>query len=309
VDSTVSAGGGRFRLRFTPDTGAIYLLSTRYGGIEYFSPPLDAAAADSLVSLFVYDTSSSAPVRLAARHVVIPRPGEGGSREVLDLFVLANDGRLARVAPDSLSASWASPLPPASEGLEIGEGDVSPDAVERRGDTLFLGAPIGPGEKQLSLQYHLPGNHTAVEIPIGREGGPVNVLVEEPNAVVSGSGLAVADTQMIEGRSFRRWTGEVPAGAVIAVRLPGRGRASGYVMAVLVGLVALALAVATRAVLARRPVTPDGLIDQIAALDARYLGREPEVELAEWSRYQDDRARLKADLEARLASRQGGRAG
>ncbi len=314
VDSTRSAAGGRFRFRFTADTSSIYLLSARYGGVEYFSSPvhLDPARPDTAIPLVVYDTSSAAPVGLAARHVVIPRPAEDGTREVLDLVVLLNEGRVARVAPDTLGASWSGPLPASSEGLDVGESDVSPDAVERRGDSVFLAAPIGPGEKQLSLQYHLTGERTEAEIPVGQEGGTVNVLVEEPRATVRGAGLALADTQVIGGRTFRRWTGEVTGGTVIEVELPGPARAPVSLLGALVAAAALGLATAAWRVLGRRPAeaagagsspTPERMLDRIATLDARYLGRESEVEPPEWARYQEDRARLKAELETLLAAR------
>ena len=313
VDSTVSGGGGRFRFRFAADSGAIYLLSARYGGIEYFSPPVAAEAGqpDTGLSVLVYDTSSTAAVGLAARHVVIPRPEDGGAREILDLIVIRNDGHLARVAPDSLSASWSLPLPPGSDGLEVGESDVSSEAVTRRGDSLHLAAPIGPGEKQLSVQYHLPGAMKVVAVPMGDAGGTVNVLVEESGAVVTGPGLAAADSQIALGRSFRRWTGDVPAAAQIRVQLPGPGGAPRWLLAVLVGAVALALGVA--AVRLRRRSPPplgvprppaEALLHKVAALDASYAGREAEVPAPEWSAYVAERARLKAELEATLAAGQ-----
>jgi hypothetical protein len=313
LDSAVSGAGGRFRFRFTPDSGAIYLLSARYGGIEYFSPPVAARAGrpDTGLAVVVHDTSSTASVGLAARHVVIPRPGDGGAREILDLIVLRNDGYLARVAADTLSASWSLPLPPGSEGLEVGESDVSSAAVTRRGDTLYLAAPIGPGEKQLSVQYHLPGAMQAVAVPMGDAGGTVNVLVEEAGAIVTGPGLASADSQTVLGRNFRRWTGAVPAGALIRVQLPGPGGGPRWLLAVLVGGVALALATAAVR-LGRRPPpgaappspAADTLLQRVAALDATYAGREAELPASEWSGYLAERARLKAELEATLAAGQ-----
>lgn len=312
LDSTRSAADGRFRFRFPADTGALYLLSARYGGVEYFSPPVRVGASppDTSIMLVVYDTSSTAPLTLGARHVVIPRPGDDGTREVLDLIVLLNPGRVARVAPDTLGASWSGPLPEASEGLDVGESDVSPEAVVRRGDSVFLAAPIGPGEKQLSLQYHVPGSVTRAQVPLGREGGTVNVLLEEPGGSVSGPGLALADTQVIGGRAFRRWTGAVPANAMIEVRLPGAARRPIQLLGALVALAAATLAAAAWRYMGRRPArdiasappsTPDRMIDRIAALDARYLGREAEVPPPEWARYQEDRSRLKAELEEMLA--------
>jgi hypothetical protein len=314
VDSTESAAGGRFRFRFAADSGAIYLLSARYHGIEYFSQPLQAgpAAPDTGLSLLVHDTSSTAPVGLAARHLVIPRPDDGGGREVLDLIVLRNEGQLARVAPDSLSDSWSLPLPPGSDGLEVGESDVSSEAITRRGDSLYLAAPIGPGEKQLSVQYHLPGAMRVVAVPVGAAGGTVNVLVEEAGAIVSGPGLATADSQIVLGRSFRRWTGEVPAGGLIRVQLPGPGGGPPWLLATLVSGVAIALAVAALRLRRRSPApiaapapgaaVREELLHRIAALDAMYHGRQPDVPAAEWSGYLAERARLKRELEATLAA-------
>ena len=93
-DSTVSGPGGGFRFRFHADSGAVYLLSARYRDIEYFSTPVhtNAARPDTAIRLVVYDTSSRVPVTLAARHLVIPRPSEDGSREILDLVILSNPG-------------------------------------------------------------------------------------------------------------------------------------------------------------------------------------------------------------------------
>jgi hypothetical protein len=290
----------------------MYLLSARYQGIEYFSFPLDRTAVHdpAPVTLVVRDTSSRTPVTVSARHVVIPRPGEDGTRDVLDLVLLVNRGTETRVAPDSLSASWSGPLPPGSEGLKLGESDVSPDAVARRGDSVIVSAPISPGEKQLAFQYHLPGGRQAVDLPVGVEPVALNVLIEEPGATASGPGLGEVDSQSIEGRSFRRWTGDVPANTVIRITLPGAGASSAPVTAALVTVLALALLLAAWRILPRRTAAAasdsrrdgaDLLLNEIAALDARYQGREAVCPADEWARYLERRATLKAEVAAALA--------
>ncbi|HEU5039615.1 MAG TPA: hypothetical protein VFT84_02270, partial [Gemmatimonadales bacterium] len=250
-----------------------------------------------------------------ARHVIIPRPVEDGGREVLELVILRNAGYLARVAPDSAGDSWAMPLPPGSDGLEVGESDVSSDAVTRRGDSLHLAAPIGPGDKQLTLTYHLPAGMPAVALPVGGTGGTMNVLVEETGAAVTGPGLAAADSQVVLGRTFRRWSGTVPAGALVRVVLPGPPGNPRRLLALLVGGVALGLGVAAWRVL--RTGTPpapaeaappaahgerEALLHRLARLDAEFAGREAEVAAPEWAGYLAERARLKAELEAALAA-------
>jgi hypothetical protein len=316
VDSMPSRTDGGFRFTLERDTSALYLLSARYQGIEYFSLPLDRTAErdPARVTLVVHDTSSRTPVTVSARHVVIPRAGDDGTREVLDLVLLANGGTETRVAPDSMGASWSGPLPSASEGLELGESDVSPDAVTRRRDSVIVAAPISPGEKQLAFQYHLPAGRQDIELPVGAGKVALNVLLEEPGATVSGPGLAESGPQELEGRSFRRWAGDVPANALIRITLPGGGTASTPVIAVLVTVLALALLLAAWRILPlRKPRrTADGahrgrddgadlLLNEIAVLDARYQGREAELPAEEWARYLERRATLKAEAAAALA--------
>jgi hypothetical protein len=313
VDSTVADARGRFRFRFRADTSTIYLLSARYGGIEYFSSPVhtNPARPDTAIALLVYDTSSAAPVSLEARHIVVPRPGEDGSRAVLDLMVLLNQGLRARVAPDSLHPSWSAPLPAVSTGLEIGESDVSPDAVRRQDDSVLVTAPIAPGQKQLSLEYLIPRGHPTVDFPVGALGGRLNVLVEEGGARVSGGTLALADSQVIEGRAFHRWTGDLPPGGSVRLVLPALPQTPVAVLAGLVVAVGLVLALAAWRILRRgrglSMAAPEPVLDAIAALDVRYAGKENETPVEEWQRYQAERARLKAELASSLAMHGGGR--
>ena len=313
VDSTLADARGRFRFRFQADTSSIYLLSARYGGIEYFSTPVhtNPARPDTAITLLVYDTSSTAPVSLEARHIVVPRPDENGSRAVLDLIVLLNHGLRARVASDSLHASWSAPLPAVSTGLEIGESDVSPDAVRRQDDSVLVTAPIAPGQKELSLEYLIPRGHAKVEFPIGPGGGRVNVLVEENGARVSGGTLALADSQVIEGRAFHRWTGDLPPGGSIRLVLPALPRTPVALLAGLVTAVGLVLALAAWRTLRRgrevQTPAPEPALEAVAALDARYAGKESETSAEEWQQYLSERVRLKAELASSLARRSAGR--
>ena len=310
LDSVTADGAGRFRFRFRADSAEIYLLSARYGDIEYFSPPVhtNPATPDTAIRLVVYDTSSTAPIGVAARHIVVPRPGSDGTRSVLDLIVLENTGRLARVAPDSSRPSWRVLLPTGAGELQVGEGDVSPDAIVRAGDTVKVLAPLAPGQKQISLEYSVTPSRGAIDFAAGAGGGPLNLLVEERDARISGAGLALADSQVIEGRNFRRFSGTVPPGGVVRLTLGGIAASSAlrWGLPGLVAVVAVVLAAAAWRVLRRpRPATPpsaERLLDAIAALDARYAGREGETAADEWQAYVAERTRLKAELERGLAA-------
>jgi Ni,Fe-hydrogenase III small subunit len=309
LDSTRSDREGRFRFRFTPDTAAFYLISGRYAGIEYFSAPISTNPhrADTAVTVMVYDTSSRAPVITEARHLVVTRPDQDGARSVLDLVILKNGGRLTRVAPDTLQPSWWVPLPQGTEGLQVGESDISSQAITRRADSLLIAAAIAPGEKQLTLQYQIPAGRTSIALAVQNPGMTVNVLVEEAGARVTGAGLALADSQVIQGRSFRRWTGTLSRATLIRVTVPGLPRTPRRLLLGLVAALALTLAAAGWYGVSRRTSVapsgaPDDLVSEIAALDARYLGREENTPEQEWREYQLQRARLKAELEASLAA-------
>jgi hypothetical protein len=228
-------------------------------------------------------------VTLAARHLVVPRPDESGTREILDLVILHNAADRTRIAPDSLGSTWSGALPRGSEGLEVGESDVSPEAVVRRGDSLLVSGPMPPGEKQLVLQYHLPAREREMRLSI-QPGARINVLVEEAGSRVTGP-VAVADSQEIQGRSFRRWSGVPSAAGPVIITPPEPPGAGQRWLAPLVAVLALGLGAAAWWALrrraprracprARRPVQ---LLEALARARCAVRGREADTLPDEWS--------------------------
>ena len=305
VDSTLSDATGRFRFRVPSDTTEIYLISTNYAGIEYISAPVtnSQGKGDSAVMLVVSDTSSQASVRLAARYFVIREALPDGSRPVLDLLVLANGGDHTRVGPDTLTPTWAGFVPSGVLGARVGEADFSADAATIKGDTLLVYAALAPGEKQITLEYLLPaGRELTVPFPV--DSVATNVLAQDPSAHVINPAMALVDTQNIEGESFRRWVGVPRANSTLKVSF---GRAPGevprWLLPAMVGLMGAGLITAWWRLRSRNaPALLDGLTDRIAALEARYQGREQEVGSEEWQRYQAEREQLRAELARHLAA-------
>jgi hypothetical protein len=308
LDSTRTDASGRFRFRLTADSASIYLASAERGGVEYFSSPVRVGErADTTLRIVVADTSSTAPVTVEARHLVIGPPGADGTRSVLDLVVLRNPGDRTRVAPDTVRPTWSGALLRGSTGLEVGEGDVSARAVSRRDDRVLFFAPIPPGEKQLVAEYVLPAG--VRETGLTLEQGPtrLNILATEPGMEVSGAGIVRADTQVIEGRNYQRWSGAAGSGTALRISFPRPPLSFNWLLPALVALVAGTLLLAGVYALRGGPAvagdpaaTADGLFTRLATLDAEYTGRESAVPGDEWNRYQQERARLKAELAAAL---------
>jgi len=303
IDSGTTGRDGRFRFRLVGDTAALYLVSARFAGIEYFGDPLRAPGSNSALVL-VSDTSSTAPVLLGARHVIIRRLDESGSRAVLDLFTVRNDGPDTRIGRDSASPTWWMPLPAGARDAEVQQGEVSGSAIQFRGDTLFLLAPISPGRKSVMVSYQLPA---AVDRP--RWIAPVDsfdLLVEEEGASVRGAGLMPTDSVTLMGSALRRWTAASPTGEWAEVQFAGGATARRGTLIWLIGLLAAALAggavVAFRktgqAPSPKREPPPRDLIGELARMDARYAGARESVGEDEWAAYQAERARLKAAAEA-----------
>jgi len=318
VDTVVAGPSGRFFFRFSADTTAAYLLSARFGGIEYFSQPVatNPARPDTAVVVIVADTSSTTPVLVKQRTLLVSAPDESGTRTVLDWFVLSNPGQLTRVAPDTIRSAWGTPIPPEAQNVELADNRMSqfsPEALVFRGDSALIFAPLSPGDKELMLQYRIPGTLRRFVIPAERVGDSIFVMMEERGGRVATGGFAATDSQMLDGRAFQRWAGTHRQSGDLAVVLPAALLSSRQLLAALVAAVGAGFALLAWVFIRRRrggspqAATPNPdpsfLADGIARLDERFLGREAETPPPEWARYQTERARLLAQLQSALATR------
>jgi hypothetical protein len=310
VDSMTTDARGRFTFRFLADTTAIYLFSARHDGITYFASPVhtNPERPDTAIELVVNDTSSTGSVSVVSRNIVVSAPDESGARAVVEVIVLHNAAITALVAADTTRPVWAARIPHAATGMTAGEGDFSPAAVARVGDSAAVFAPIPPGDKQVVLQYALPGDLARVEYRFDQPAALVNLMLEEKAARVVGGLREQADSQTIQGRGFGRWEGAVAAGATITIRLPTAHRLGRWALVALVTLMGLALLAGARRGFRRAPLSPvarsaspASLVDAIARLDAAHAADPPDA--AGEAAYAAERERLKALLVAALAQR------
>jgi len=265
IDSTRTDALGRYTLTIPrPDSTALYVVSSWYAGIAYFSEPI-APGRDRAVRLrplYVYDTSTAGPaVRVLRRLVTVTKFKRDGSRDVLELLELENPGSATRVPADTLRPSWAGAIPGPAIQFQVGQGDVSPQAVARRGDSVAVYGPIPPRErKQLSYAYVLPAPARALRLPIDQATEEVDLLLEDTTAVVTAPQLDSLGVEDIDGRRFARYrTPPLSAGAPLAIAFPAPRLAPESLVPLIVAIAALVLGVGF--VIALRRAPPPSLRD------------------------------------------------
>ena len=211
IDSVRTDATGRYRLqlprpRAAADSGAQYVVSVWRDSLAYFSLPLNVQGrtAVRVEDIVVYEaTKGTPPIQLARRLVTIGLPGADGTREVLEILELANAGLSTRITDDTLVPTWSGAIPPSAMQFQAGQGDISPEAMKRVGDQVFVLGPIPPGQpKQLSYGYMLPAGGGRLAIPIDQPTRDVNLLIEDTLAGVEAPGVESLGVQQVEQRRF-----------------------------------------------------------------------------------------------------------
>jgi len=255
LDSVRSDAQGRWRFRAVVDSATVLLVSARHEGIEYFAPPVARERLPGLppLDVLVADLDATAAVTLASRHLIVGGPAADGTRDVVDLLVVRNASGRTRAMPDTAVPTWQLVLPPHAANMRIGDADFAADMLDLHGDTLFLHAPIPPGDRQLFLQYQIVPASRRFTIPMDQAIDALTLMAEE-EGLMANRYLARSGAEELEGRRFVRWSGAVPsAGAELELTLPGRDAAPSWTLPALIGLFALLLGgAALRVALPRR---------------------------------------------------------
>ena len=314
VDSTYTNRQGRYRLLAqTLDTTVSYLVSVDHDGIGYFSTPLQTSGqtADTASTLVVYDTAyAGSDIVLVERHLIVRAADEDGSRRVIELIVLENRGTSTRITSDTSRPVWQGAIPHEAMELEVGQSDVSAQAVYRRGDSVAIAAPIPPGEKQILVSYLIPGSVEVLTIPLDHPVARLTVLLEDTTASIAQGPLVLRGMEELDDTFFYRYNATAVAeGTPLAVRFASQPLSLVAFWWVVVPLSALALGGGLwwwlRHAQAAAPVITDGdtLAARIAALDEAFEARADKVTSEERQAYRRQRAELKSLLQAALARR------
>jgi hypothetical protein len=224
IDSVRTDARGAYALGYRPrgDAGAVYFVATSRGGVAYFGSPLRAAVVEGeAAELVVYDTSSATGrVRARGQHLIVARPGPGGTREILEVFELANDTSVTFVPPMS-GGVWSAALPAGATGFAVREtGELPADGLVALGGRATLMVPVAPGIRQVAYSYRLPSEAFPLRVPVAPGVGVLEVLVEDPGGGASGAALAPAGPVALEGKTFQRFLSQGAGdGGTVEVRV------------------------------------------------------------------------------------------
>lgn len=261
LDSTRADADGRyaFRYRRTGDESAVYFVSASYGGIAYFTPPLnEPLVTGENAEIAVYDTTSSR-IRIGVRghHIVVSAADANAQRSITEVYELANDSSVTRIAsgPAGQEPVWSRGTPAHATGFRVTQGDIPAAAVSFKDGQVLVFAPIAPGLAQIAFTYDLPASAFPLSIPIQDSTQILEVLVEDEKGSVSGARLRERDPVVLERRSFRRFLADdVPMNAVAVIDLPAARPGSvdrRYLVAVIL-VIAATMIVALARALSRR---------------------------------------------------------
>jgi hypothetical protein len=259
VDSVRSDARGRYRLALPrPDSTSVYVVSAWFDSLAYFSLPLNVVGrpAVHVEDIMTFRTSTSGPpLRLTRRLATVAAAREDGTREVLEILEIENSGLTTRITRDTLVPTWAGQLPAGAGQFRGGQGDISPDAMAFRNDSVYVLGPIPPGPvKQLSYAYSLPAGTRLLALPIDQATTEVNLLIEDTAAVVRAPQLDSLGVQELEQRRFAAYrAGPLEAGARVEIELPSTGFRAQALLPYVIGVVAAGMFAALVWALRKRP--------------------------------------------------------
>ncbi|HEY3134250.1 MAG TPA: hypothetical protein VGJ47_06430 [Gemmatimonadaceae bacterium] len=227
LDSVRSDSRGRysFNYRRTGSPDAIYFVSASHDGIAYFTPPLaEGKVVGEDGEITVFDTTSGrVPLSLRGHHVVVSTADANARRSIVEVYDLSNDSSVTRIASGDApaGATWQTHVTPGAADFKVGQGDISAAAVSFNNGLVSVFAPLAPGIKQLSFSYSLPAKSFPLKLPLEKETGIYEIMIEEKAGSVTGPHLREVDPVTVDDRNFRRFlASDMPENSVAVIDLP-----------------------------------------------------------------------------------------
>ncbi|MBV9774167.1 MAG: hypothetical protein JO040_09475 [Gemmatimonadetes bacterium] len=143
-------------------------------------------------------------MRAIRRDVVILPDGDGGAE--VDELLRVHNARGVTLVSDG-QPTWEFRLPEGAGAFEVGEGEISGDAVMRKGDRVLVTGSLTPGSHELFIRYRIPRDARRTAFPLTAGTDSMNVLVRQPSAKATVAGFAEPRPVEADGEKFLRYSG------------------------------------------------------------------------------------------------------
>ena len=227
IDSLRSDPRGRYSFNYTRtgSSDAIYFVSASHDGIAYFTTPLaEGKVSGNDGEITVFDTTSGhVAMSLRGHHVVVSAADANARRSIVEVYDISNDSTLTRVAKGETpaGATWQAHVVNGIGDFKVSQGDISAAAVSYANGVVSVFAPLAPGIKQLSFSYSLPAKSFPLKLPIEKETGIYEILIEEKAGSVIAPHMKEMEPVTVDERNFRRFLGsDLPENSVAVIDLP-----------------------------------------------------------------------------------------
>jgi mono/diheme cytochrome c family protein len=315
---TISAADGSYEFSLDNKNGMAYMVQAEVNDYTFVSDILhsqDAIQSPAELPLTIYATTTDSGALTVDRMHIFFDFSMPQTVQVVELFIISNNGGAVVVAADGQSPVLTFRLPEGASNLQFEGGALGDRFIEVPsgfGDLAAIGP--GQGQHQVLFSYSLPYDRKLdLSIPVPLGVASALVMVPQGGVRVQSDLLQAAGSRDVQGMTFELFTGtDLSAGSELNIKLSGKVRgaedSSGdSLTGVLIGAGALGLVlIGTGVWLFRRRMrrdvaepesadqenlTVEGLLDAILALDDLHQAGK----LAE-AAYQERRAGLKALL-------------
>ncbi|HEX2095040.1 MAG TPA: hypothetical protein VHG28_21755 [Longimicrobiaceae bacterium] len=187
----------------------VFFATAEFRGVRYFGPPLHRDDPVTGYTVAVFDTASAESARAAvqvARRDVVLLPEEDGSAEVNELVRLRNPGDRTLVVGSGVS-TWEFRLPEGVAAFEVGEGEIAPSMVQRRGNRVLVTASLTPGDHELFVRYRLGRGAVRTVFPLAAGTDSMSLFIRQPSAQATVAALQGPGPVEADGERFLRYDG------------------------------------------------------------------------------------------------------
>jgi hypothetical protein len=217
------------------DPNVVYLVVSRYGGVNY---PGDAPfqlqdEATHRTDVTVYDSTSVDDGLQIERLNLLVLGADQGSVQFMQMGALVNNSDRTFVSANpqdqQLARAVRFPLPPGALGVQMESGFTQQDVIPGVGGIQVV-TPLLPGRHEFALSFQLPYNGSSADLSLQMPypTAAFNVYLPNTGLRLDASSLTAGEPATLGGQSYALYSAaNLPRATLVPSRLNGLGSTPG----------------------------------------------------------------------------------